>query len=100
MHDARRKTGVPACRNDDVEVVRTDAAREQHEAFIGKLAQCDPGLIGQAVIDRKGDDEVIGRDGPDCKRTDLVIEASEGEINLPIADGGERLRAVHFGERQ
>jgi len=56
--------------------------------------------MGQAVVDRKGDDEVISRDGPDCKRTDLVIEASEGEIDLPIANGGERLRAVHFGERQ
>ena len=63
MQDARRKSGVSAGRNDDVKVMRADPAREQHEAFIRKFAQCDLGLMGQAVVDRKGDDEVIGGDG-------------------------------------
>ena len=58
------------------------------------------GPIGQAVVDRKCDDEVIGGDRPDCKRTDLVVEAGESEVDLAVANGGERLRAVHFGERQ
>ena len=56
--------------------------------------------MSQAVVDRKGDDEVIGGDRPDCKRTDLVIEAGEGEIDLAVANGGQRLSAVHFDERQ
>ena len=59
MQDARRKSGLAAGRNDDVEVMRADPAREQHEAFIGEFAQCDLGLMSQAVVDRKGDDEVI-----------------------------------------
>ena len=100
MQDARRKSGVPASRDDDVKVMRTDAAREQHEAFIREFAQCDLGLLGQAVVDRQGDDEVIGGDGPDRKRTDLVVEAGEGEIDLAVANGGQRLSAVHFDERQ
>jgi hypothetical protein len=34
---------------------------------------------------------VIGGDRPDCERTDLVIEAGEGEIDLAVPNGGQRL---------